>query len=64
VEAVIIGDVVAAMIDNDTIAVAVTYAAFALLGPWTVTQLARWAESDHARNLAGEIACVIEEVTR
>ena len=52
------------MIDHETIAVAVTYAAFALVGPWMVTMFLRWLESDEAGRLAVEIGAIVEEVTR
>ena len=52
------------MTDNDTIAVAVTYAAMALLGPFFVSMVLRWSESQDAAELVSEIGAVIEEVTR
>jgi hypothetical protein len=48
------------MTDNETITVALLYAALALVGPFVLTRLARWAESQEAANLAMEIGMAIE----
>jgi hypothetical protein len=50
--------------DHETITVALLYAALALVGPFLLTRLARWAESDQAASLAAEIGYAIERVTR
>jgi len=50
--------------DHETITVALLYAALALVGPFLLTRLARWAASDQAASLAAEIAMVVEEVAR
>lgn len=52
------------MIDNETITVAIAYAALALVGPFVLTRLLQWAESDEAKNLAYEIGMALEGVTR
>ena len=52
------------MTDHETITVAMLYAALALVGPFNLTRLVRWAESDDAANLAVEIGMAIEGVTR
>jgi len=52
------------MIDNETITVAIAYAALALVGPFVLTRLIRWAESDDAANLACEIGMALERATR
>jgi len=52
------------MTDHETIAVAVSYAALALAGPWFVSAFLRWLESDEARLLALEIGTLVEEVAR
>jgi hypothetical protein len=52
------------MSDDETIAVAVVYAAFALVGPLMITMLMRWCESQDAENLLVEIGAAIEGVTR
>jgi hypothetical protein len=52
------------MTDNETITVALAYAAFALVGPFLISMLIRWAESEEAANLACEIGAAIEGVTR
>ena len=52
------------MTDNETITVALLYAALALFGPFILTRLMRWAESEDAANLAAEIGHAIEGVTR
>jgi hypothetical protein len=50
--------------DNETITVALAYAALALVGPFVLTRLVRWAESSDAQSLAREIGRAIEGVTR
>jgi len=50
--------------DHETITVALLYAALALVGPFVLSRLMRWAESDDAANLATEIGYAIEGVTR
>jgi hypothetical protein len=50
--------------DHETITVALLYAALALVGPFLLTRLARWAASDDAANLATEIGYAIEGVVR
>jgi len=50
--------------DNETITVALAYAALALVGPFVVTRLMRWAESADAQSLAMEIGTAIEGVAR
>jgi hypothetical protein len=52
------------MIDNETLTVACLYAALALVGPFVLSILLRWAESDDAQRLACEIGAAIEEVAR
>jgi len=52
------------MTDNETATVALAYAALALVGPFVLTRLIRWAESDEAANLACEIGYAIEGVVR
>jgi len=52
------------MTDHETLAVACLYAALALVGPFVVSMLLRWAESDDAANLAVEIGYAIEGVVR
>ena len=52
------------MNDNETITVALAYAALALVGPFVLTRLVRWAESSDAQNLAVEIGTAIEGVAR
>ena len=52
------------MNDHETITVALLYAALALVGPFVLTRLLRWAESDDAANLASEIGYAIEGVVR
>jgi hypothetical protein len=52
------------MTDSETITVALAYAALALLGPFVLTRLIRWAESDDAQRLACEIGAAIEEAAR
>ena len=48
------------MTDNETITVALLYAALALVGPFVLTRLVRWAESDDAQRLASEIGYALE----
>jgi hypothetical protein len=48
------------MIDSETITVALTYAAFAFVGPFLISMLMRWAESREAENLMVEIGAAIE----
>jgi len=50
--------------DHETISVALTYAALALVGPAMLTRLMQWAESYDAANLAAEIGAAIEGVVR
>ena len=50
--------------DNETITVALLYAALALVGPFILTRLLRWADSADAQRLACEIGAAIEEVAR
>lgn len=52
------------MNDHETITVACLYAALALVGPFIMSMLLRWAESDDAKSLAWEIGYAIEGVTR
>jgi Kef-type K+ transport system membrane component KefB len=52
------------MTDHETITVALAYAALALVGPFILTRLFRWAESDDAQRLATEIGYAIEGVVR
>ena len=52
------------MTDSETLTVACLYAALALVGPFTMSLLLRWAESDDAASLAREIGEAIEEVVR
>jgi hypothetical protein len=52
------------MTDNETLAVALAYAALALVGPFVLTRLVRWAESDDAQRLAVEIGTAIEGAVR
>jgi len=52
------------MADNETITVALAYAALALVGPFILTRLMQWAESTDAQSLALEIGAAIEGVTR
>jgi len=48
------------MTDNETITVALLYAALALVGPFVLTRLIRWAASEDAQRLAAEIGYAIE----
>lgn len=52
------------MIDHEAITVACLYAALALVGPFTLSMLLRWAQSDDAASLACEIGAAIEEVAK
>jgi hypothetical protein len=52
------------MTDHETITVALSYAALALVGPFVLTRLMRWAESSDAQSLAREIGNAIEGVAR
>ena len=52
------------MTDHETLTVALLYAALALVGPFALTRLAGWAQSDDAANLAMEIGMAIEGVAR
>jgi hypothetical protein len=52
------------MNDHEAITVAMLYAALALVGPFVVSLLLRWAESDDAQRLACEIGAAIEEAAR
>jgi hypothetical protein len=52
------------MTDHEPLTVALLYAALALVGPFVVTRLLRWAESDDAQRLATEIGYAIEGVVR
>jgi hypothetical protein len=48
------------MTDHETLTVALAYAAVALVGPFVLARLLRWAESDDAHNLACEIGYAME----
>jgi hypothetical protein len=57
--------------DNETITVALLYAALALVGPLLLTRLASWAASDQAAILLSEVGVamfelgmIMDEVTR
>jgi len=50
--------------DHETITVALAYIALALVGPFVLSRLIRWAESDDAQRLAREIGYAIEGVVR
>jgi len=50
--------------DHETITVALAYAALVLVGPFMLSMLLRWAESDDAQRLACEIGYAIEGVVR
>ena len=52
------------MNDNETITVALAYAALSLVGPFVLSRLVRWAESDEAKSLAAEIGTAIEGAMR
>jgi hypothetical protein len=55
---------VVAVTDNETITVALAYAALALVGPFVLSRLIRWAESNDAASLASEIGSALEGVVR
>jgi len=48
--------------DHETITVALLYAALALVGPFVLSRLARWAESDDAANLLSEVGVAMFEI--
>jgi hypothetical protein len=50
--------------DHETITVALAYAALALVGPFVLSRLLRWAESDDAQRLASDIGYAIEGVVK
>ncbi len=50
------------MTDHETLTVALLYAALALVGPFLLTRLARWAESDDAANLLSEVGVAMFEI--
>jgi len=52
------------MTDHETLTVALAYAALALVGPFVLTRLLRWAESDDAQRLASDIGYAIEGVVK
>lgn len=52
------------MTDHETITVALAYAALALVGPFIITRLMRWAESSDAANLAVEIGMALERYSQ
>jgi hypothetical protein len=52
------------MSDHETLTVALAYCALALVGPFVLTRLMRWAESSDAQSLAREIGNAIEGVAR
>lgn len=52
------------MNDHEALTVACLYAALALVGPFLLSLLLRWAESDDAKRLACEIGAALEEVAR
>jgi hypothetical protein len=52
------------MTDSETLTVALAYAALALVGPFVLTRLLRWAESDDAQRLASDIGYAIEGVVK
>ena len=52
------------MTDHETITVALTYAALALVGPFVLSRLIRWADSDDAQRLACEIGAALEEAAK
>jgi hypothetical protein len=53
---------VVAVTDHETITVALLYAALALVGPFVLSRLARWAESDDAANLLSEVGVAMFEI--
>jgi len=50
--------------DHETLTFALLYAALALVGPFVLTRLLRWSESQDAANLAVEIGMALERATR
>jgi hypothetical protein len=48
--------------DHEPITVALLYAALALVGPFMLSRLIRWSESDDAQRLASEIGYAMEGV--
>ena len=48
------------MNDHEALTVACLYAALALVGPFLLSMLLRWAESDNAKRLACEIGAAME----
>ena len=52
------------MTNHETLTVALLYAALALVGPFVLSRLLRWAESDDAQRLATDIGYAIEGVVR
>jgi hypothetical protein len=50
--------------DHETITVALLYAALALVGPFVLSRIMSWAESDDAQRLATDIGYAIEGVVR
>jgi hypothetical protein len=52
------------MTDHEPLTVALLYAALALVGPFVLSRLLRWAESDDAQRVAVEIGYAIEGVVR
>lgn len=48
------------MTDHETLTVACLYAALALVGPFTLSMLLRWAQSDDAASLAREIGAALQ----
>jgi hypothetical protein len=55
---------VVAVIDNETITVAIAYVGLMLVGPVILTRMMQWAASRDAANLAVEIGYAIEGVAR
>jgi len=52
------------MTDHETITVAIAYIALALVGPFMISMLLRWAEGDEAKNLACEIGAALESLQK
>jgi hypothetical protein len=52
------------MTDHEPLTVALLYAALALVGPFMLSRLVRWAETQEAANLACEVALVLEEYSQ
>jgi hypothetical protein len=52
------------MNDHEAITVALLYASLALVGPFTVSMLLRWSESNDAMSLAREIGAALEGVAK